>query len=185
MQIIGGTARGTKLAALSGKTTRPTAQRSREAVFNLLMGGRFSPPLKEAHVIDAFAGTGAIGLEAISRGAAHVSFIEADKKACEVMSQNISKMRVRDKTNILSKRLEHLQHWSHQPASILFCDAPYAEDLTHTALAHLAKIGAIAPGALILAETHKKEHLTLPDSFLMQDRRVYGIAAISIYNWVG
>lgn len=185
MQIVGGTARGTKLAALSGKTTRPTSQRSREAIFNLIMGGRLSPSIVGAHVIDAFAGTGAIGLEALSRGAVHTSFIEIDKTACDIISKNIEKMRVEDKTSIISNEVCNLQHWSAQPATMLFCDAPYAENLTNSAITHLAQIGALQTGALIIAETHKKEHLSLPDAFELQDRRTYGIAAISVYNWNG
>lgn len=183
MQIIGGTARGTKLATPLGKTTRPTAQRSREAMFNLLMGGRFTPSLHQAHIIDVFAGSGAIGLEALSRGAAHASFIEMDKSACQIIQQNIKKMRVQSQSSVISNQVAHIQHWSSPPASILFCDAPYADALSVPALTHLTAIGALQPKGLIIAETHKKELLNLPDRFELKDRRIYGIAAISIFNW--
>ena len=183
MQIIGGTARGTKLTLLEGKATRPTSQRSREAIFNLLMGGRFAPPLQHAHIIDIFAGTGAIGLEALSRGAAHASFIERDAHACKVLRQNIEKMRMEEITKLYPSVVSSLNHWNHTPADIVFSDAPYAENLTEKALMHMTDIGALKPGALVIAETHKKEHLSLPDNFVLQDRRSYGIAAISLFNW--
>ena len=183
MQIIGGTARGTKLASVEGNSTRPTSQRSREAIFNLLMGGRFSPSLQNAHIIDIFAGTGAIGLEALSRGASFASFIEADPKACQTIRQNIQKMRFEARTKLYVGHFKILKDWQDTPADIVFSDAPYADGLTETALQHLVKIGAVKTEELIIAETHKTETLTLPDSFILKDRRSYGIAAISLYNW--
>ena len=183
MQIIGGIARGTKLTSVAGKTTRPTSQRSREAIFNLLMGSRFSPTLQNAHIIDVFAGTGAVGLEALSRGAAFASFIEADKMASKIIQTNIQKLRFEARSKLLIGGFATLRTWQTAPADIIFSDAPYAEGLTEAALLHLATIGALKSEALIIAETHKKEQLTLPEDFVLRDRRNYGIAAVSLYNW--
>ena len=84
MRIIAGRHRGTKLAEPAGASTRPTADRVRESLFNILAGGRFGEAVIDARVIDAFAGTGALGLEALSRGAAHASFIERDPGALKL-----------------------------------------------------------------------------------------------------
>lgn len=189
MHIIGGHARGTKLTTLAGNSirptgTRPTLGRNREAMFNLVMGGRFSPPLLGAVIIDLFAGTGAIGLEALSRGAAKAAFIEINMPACHVIQQNIKKLRMEAKSRLYPTGFAALSKWAGTPADIVFSDAPYGEEsLTAQALVHMTKIGAIKSGALIIAETHKNEQLSLPDAFQIQDRRIYGIAAITILNW--
>ena len=88
--------RGSKLALCASKAVRPTAQRTREALFNILQGGRFSFSLSEANVIDLFAGTGAIGLEALSRGAKSCVFVEQDKDALQTLQANISKLKLED-----------------------------------------------------------------------------------------
>lgn len=184
MQIIGGRARGTKLITPEGKRTRPTAQRSREAIFNLLQGGRLSPALAGAHIIDLFAGSGAIGLEALSRGAEHCHFIEINQAACSVIETNRTRLRMADQSTLHKTGFSQIKSWQAPPADILFSDAPYAENLTVPALTHMAEIGALKEGALLVVETHKKTTLeTLPPAFISQDRRHYGLAAISLFNW--
>ena len=96
MNIIGGEKRGSKLALCASKAVRPTAQRTREALFNILQGGRFSFSLSEANVIDLFAGTGAIGLEALSRGARSCVFVEQDQDSLQTLQANISKLKLED-----------------------------------------------------------------------------------------
>ena len=91
MRIIGGRHRGAKLADLAGDKTRPTADRVRESIFNILAGGRYGLPLVNGIVLDLFAGTGAIGLEALSRGAAWANFVERDPAALAVVRKNIHK----------------------------------------------------------------------------------------------
>ena len=183
MQIIGGRARGTKLIAPEGNNTRPTAQRSREAIFNLLQGGRFSPSLAGAQIIDIFAGSGAIGLEALSRGAAHCHFIERDRAACSAIETNSTRLRMTDQSTLHKLDFNQIKSWQAAPADIVFSDAPYADAITAPALTHLAEIGALTDGALLVIETHKKAPLELPSSFIPQDRRLYGLAAISLLNW--
>ena len=100
MNIIGGEKRGSKLALCESKAVRPTAQRTREALFNILQGGRFSLSLSNATVIDLFAGTGAIGLEALSRGARSCVFVEQDQDALQTLQAKISKLKLEDSAHI-------------------------------------------------------------------------------------
>ena len=102
MRIIGGRHRGTKLADLAGDKTRPTSDRVRESLFNILDGGRFGAVVRDAVVIDLFAGTGALGLEALSRGAQHASFVENDGAALGVVRANIARLKRGDDTAVLA-----------------------------------------------------------------------------------
>ena len=184
MRIIAGRHRGTKLAQPAGADTRPTGDRVRESLFNILQGGRFGDVLADAIIIDAFAGTGALGLEALSRGGAHASFIERDRDALAVLRANITRLdRVADSRVIAGDALS-LASWQGRPASLVLADAPYGSGDGLVAATQLARIGALAPGALVILETEKSEHL---DGGLMAagglaslDDRRYGRARLHV-----
>ena len=108
MQIIGGIRRGAKLVECKSLSVRPTGQRVREAIFNLLAGGRFTPLVKNATVLDLFAGTGALGLEAISRGANEAYFVERDQQALNTLRANIQKLDFLDTTTVLVGSVENI-----------------------------------------------------------------------------
>ena len=184
MQIIGGVKRGAKLAKCKSKSVRPTAQRIREAIFNIVAGGRFKPTISNATILDLFAGTGALGLEALSRGARRVFFVERDKHAIVTLSANIRKLDYLEATTILADSVENITKWAYPPADIVFCDAPYGENITSEALQNMANKGAIKNGGLVIAEMPKLEKLSLSVEFKFADERSYGITSIYIFNWI-
>ena len=183
MRIIGGIRRGAKLVECKSLSVRPTGQRVREAIFNLLDGGRFTPIVKNATILDLFAGTGALGLEAISRGANEAYFIERDQQAIKTLRANIQKLGFIDTTTVLAGSLENITRWAYPPADVVFCDAPYTNNITSQTIQNIARIGAIRQGALVIIEMPKKDELTLPYEFKFADKRIYGISSIYLFNW--
>ena len=182
MRIIAGRHRGTKLAQPAGADTRPTGDRVRESLFNILEGGRFGDVLAGATVIDAFAGTGALGLEALSRGSNHTTFIERDPNALAVLRANITRLDRAPDSRVIAGDALSIASWRGLPASLMFADAPYGSGDALTAAVRLANIGALAAGALIILETENSEH---PDPQLMAagglsplDDRHYGRARL-------
>lgn len=189
MRIIAGRHRGTKLAQPAGADTRPTGDRVRESLFSILEGGRFGDVLTGATIIDAFAGTGALGLEALSRGAAHASFIERDRDALSVLRANIARLdRMTDSLVIAGDALS-LASWQGMPASLMFADAPYGSGAGLAAAVQLAGIGALAPNALVVLESEKSE---APDAGMMaagglvpRDDRRYGRTRLHVLELAG
>lgn len=188
MRIIGGRHRGTKLADLAGDKTRPTADRVRESLFNILNGGRYGTPLTGGIVVDLFAGTGALGLEALSHGAVHASFVESDASALGVLRANINRLKRTEDTAIIGGNALSIASWRGPAATLIFADAPYGTGDGITAICNLAKIGAMAPGALIVVETGKGESL---DADLLEqrgieslDQRKYGKALLHFLRCV-
>ncbi len=182
MRIIGGQHRGTKLADLVGDKTRPTADRIRESLFNILQGGRFGHILNGATVIDLFAGTGALGLEALSQGAAHASFVENDAAALNVIRTNIAKINRQDDSVVIAGNATTLGRWHNPPADLVFADAPYGSGDGLLAIDNLARIGAMRPGSLIVIETGKNEtldnELLVSSTLALLDTRRYGKAQL-------
>ncbi len=173
MRIIAGTHRGTALTAVgkgdAGAHLRPTTDRVRESLFNVLQGGRFGDPINGAQVLDLFAGTGALGLEALSRGAAHVTFVDSGRIAQKLIRANIAKLRREADCTVLSTRAEALP----APATacdLIFLDPPYGQNLGAKAL-HAAG-DWIAPGALIVWEESAAQ--LAPPGFAALDQRRYG-----------
>ena len=184
MRIIAGAWRGRALQAPPGDTTRPTADRVRQALFDMLLhapwGGRAA--IEGAHVLDVFAGTGALGLEALSRGAAFATFIEQDRAALTALRTNIATLRAADRCAVLAAdalATPAPATSSTTPCALIFLDPPYGGKLVPRALAHLAAGGWIAPGALIVAETARSEPPPHPD---LLAERTHGTAGISIWR---
>ena len=157
MRIIAGRHRGTKLAQLVGADTRPTADRVRESLFNILEGGRFGQVLAEAIVIDAFAGTGALGLEALSRGARSARFVERDMKALSVLRANIDRLKCAGDCQVVAGDATSIAACQGPPATLMFADAPYGSGSGFAAAQGIARVGGLAPGALVIVETDKSE----------------------------
>ncbi len=184
MQIIGGARRGAKLAKCRSKSVRPTGQRVREAIFNMTAGGRFTPMISNATVLDLFAGTGALGLEALSRGAHRAYFVEREQQALDTLRANIRRLDYLETTTILAVSVENIKTWAYPPADIVFCDAPYSKNITSQALQNMAKIGALTNGGLVIAEMPKSEKLILSVEFKFADQRSYGATSIHLFNWI-
>jgi 16S rRNA (guanine966-N2)-methyltransferase len=177
MRIIAGKHRGRRLEAPEGLAVRPTGERAREALFDILAHGSLAegPAYLDALVLDAFAGTGAFGLEALSRGARFVTFMEKDRTARAVLAKNVATMGLAAQTAILAAdALKPPRALS--PATLAFLDPPYREDLAAPALAALGKAGFLADQALVVVELAAREKFAPPQGFVVLDERRYGAA---------
>ena len=177
------------MTKLDATGTRPTADRVRESLFNTLQGGCFKSRLAGATVIDLFAGTGALGLEALSRGAAHASFVEAAPAPLAILRANIAKLRYPPLSRVIAGDATRLAHWRGPAASLVFADAPYATGAGLTAVCGLLRLGAVAPDAVIIIETGKAETLD-PDQLVqsrleLAEERHYGRAMLHFLRWDG
>ena len=173
MRIISGTLRGKKLFTPADNRIRPTADRAREAVFNIL-NSRLDFPLAECDVLDVFAGTGAFGLEAYSRGAKTVVFVDTD---LTLAKKNAAACKINNAKFIQSDA--RLLPPTRRSCNLIFLDAPYNQGLTAPALQALLKGGWCAPNAWIIAETARDEALPLPPELELADERTYGAARFS------
>ena len=177
MRIIAGKHRHRMLVAPEGRAVRPTSDRAREAVFDILAHGRFSEQdaCLDALVLDAFAGTGAFGLEALSRGARHAVFIEKDRGARAALQQNIAALGETAHAAIVNGDATRPPRAT-GACSLVFLDPPYGEDLAAPALTALAQSGWLAEGALAVLEIAAREDLEVPKNFEPLDERRYGAA---------
>jgi len=179
MRIVGGHHKGKRLVAPAGKTLRPTSERTREALFDILAGGRHGAGdrTQGARVLDAFAGTGALGLEALSRGATAVHFMEEAAQALAVLRANVRALGEEDRAHIL--RCDVLAAPAAAArADLVFLDPPYGQDLGETAIAALETAGWIGEGTLIVLELGAREDFTPPTGFRLVDGRRYGAASL-------
>ena len=181
MRIIAGQHRGTILADVgkgdAAAHLRPTSDRVRENLFNILLGGRFGQPVVGAKVLDLFAGTGALGLEALSRGAAHVTFVENGKVGGKLIRYNIRKLGRASVTKILTEDATQLGS-AGEACSLIFLDPPYGKNLGTKALLNAADQGWIAENALIVWEEASAQ--LAPRGFTQLDQRRYGDTWITI-----
>ena len=180
MRIVAGLWRGRTLVAPPGATTRPTADRVRQALFDMLLhapwGGRAA--IEGAAVLDAFAGTGALGLEALSRGAARATFLERDRAALAALRANIAACKADAMCGVLAT--DALRPPPGTPCGVVFLDPPYGEDLVPRAVTALTVAGWIAPGALIVAELGREE--ALPELGGCLAERAHGAARIAVWR---
>ncbi|TRD21994.1 16S rRNA (guanine(966)-N(2))-methyltransferase RsmD [Palleronia caenipelagi] len=175
MRIIGGSHGGRVLASVGkgdpGAHLRPTTDRVRESLFSALEGGRFGDPIEGARVLDLFAGTGALGLEALSRGAAHVTFVENGRVALGLLGRNIASLGEAARTRVVKSNATRLREAS-AAAALVFLDPPYGKGLGAPALTAALAGGWIAPGALIVWEDASEA--ALPHGLSRLDARRYG-----------
>ena len=167
MRIVGGSHRGRRLVAPPGETVRPTSDRAREALFNILSHGAFAAegvPFAEKPVLDAFAGTGALGLEALSRGASEAVFIENDREALIGLRRNIAELDETTRSRVIAADATRPPR-APVPCAVAFLDPPYASGLAEPALSALAAAGWLLPDALAVAEVGAREPFTAPAGF--------------------
>ncbi|MEE8188557.1 MAG: 16S rRNA (guanine(966)-N(2))-methyltransferase RsmD [Kiloniellales bacterium] len=183
---MGGKHRGRRLTAPEGLTLRPTADRTREAVFNILTqgklewrGGAGAPgdSLAGIRVLDAFAGTGALGLEALSRGAGQVTFMENQAASLTACRNNIHALGEEARAAILACDVLRPPR-APEPCALVLMDPPYNQDLAPPALRALVAAGWLTPGALVTVELMAKEPFTPPEGFEVLDERKYGKARV-------
>jgi 16S rRNA (guanine966-N2)-methyltransferase len=175
MRIVAGRHRGRRLAAPPGDTVRPTSERAREALFNILAHGRLAPApvFEDARVLDVFAGTGAFGLEALSRGARFATFIEKDREARDVLAANIKALGETSRTRLLAVDATAPPR-ADGPYALVFLDPPYRSGLATPALEALSRAGWLAPDALIVVELAARSDFEPPEGFVSLEERRYG-----------
>ncbi|MCL2716435.1 MAG: 16S rRNA (guanine(966)-N(2))-methyltransferase RsmD [Alphaproteobacteria bacterium] len=173
MRIVGGRLRGRSLAAPSSRDIRPTADRLRESVFNILAHA-YDDPVCGARVLDLFAGTGALGIEALSRGAAFALFVDNGAEARALLRNNIEALRLGGVTRVYRRDATRLGP-AHplEPFTLVFLDPPYGRGLAVEALASLRDGGWLAPQALVVVEETKAAQIVVPEGLLELERRVY------------
>jgi len=185
VRIVGGSHRGRPLAAPEGATVRPTSDRAREALFNILEHGRWAAagsPVAGARVLDAFAGTGALGLEALSRGAGHVTFLEQTSAALGALKANVAALKEGARAVILRGDATAPSR-APEPCSLVFLDPPYGKELGPAALKALAAAGWIAADAVVVLEIGAKETFDAPQGFTIADERRYGAARLVLMRY--
>jgi 16S rRNA (guanine966-N2)-methyltransferase len=186
LKIVGGRHRGRSIATPEGQTTRPTSHRARESLFNILMHASWredgTSPLVEARVLDAFAGSGALGIEALSRGAAHATFLDSDPTAIRLIGENLRKLGETAAAKVIRADATRPPP-AREGCDLVFLDPPYRSGLAAPALAALAANGWVAPGAVATIELGATEDLIAPASFEAIDERRYGAAKIVILRY--
>jgi len=177
MRIVGGSLRGRPLAAPKGRDTRPTSDRAREGVFNILAHGE-DVNFGDLFVIDLFAGAGAMGIEAISRGAAQILFVDSNRVARTVIDENVNRLGVADQTAVEAWDGARLPDRPdrYPPAGLVFLDPPYGKGLILPALNALVSGAWLAEKATVVVESGNKEDLPCPPGFSQVNERAYGEA---------
>jgi 16S rRNA (guanine966-N2)-methyltransferase len=181
MRIVSGQYKGKPIVAPPGDATRPTSDRAREAIFNILQHAAWAPEMPCARVLDLFAGSGALGLEALSRGGAFCLFVETGEEARGAIRDNIEALGLFGVTRIHRRDATDL---GPRPASagppfdLVFLDPPYAKGLGERALAELVTHGWLTPGATVVFERGVDEPALQPEGFDLVGERVYGAARI-------
>src|SRR6201996_1103317 len=173
MRVVGGRLRGRNLAAPSSRDIRPTADRLRESVFNILMHA-YDGPIQDARVLDLFAGTGALGIEAVSRGAKFTLFVDNGAEARALLRNNVEALGLGGVTKVYRRDATDLGP-AHpvEPFSLVFLDPPYGKGLGEKALASLRNGGWVPPEALLIVEEAKAAGFATPDGFEELERRAY------------
>jgi len=187
MRIIAGQFRGRQIIAPKGMAARPTAARAREALFSLL-AAREDVGFDGARVIDLFAGSGALGFEALSRGAAFCLFVETDAGARGAIRDNIEALGLFGATRIHRRSAASLGEKPAglgAPFDLAFLDPPYGQGLCAPAMAALNTGHWLAPGAILAVEQGEKEAPAAAEGFCECDRRRYGAAQIGVYRFGG
>jgi 16S rRNA (guanine(966)-N(2))-methyltransferase RsmD len=180
LRVIGGSAGGRTLKGPPKASVRPTADRVREAIFDILAAARPSGP---ARVLDLYSGTGALGIEALSRGASHCDFVEADARTCAVIRDNLALTGLRDRARVLlmpvARALTHLD----APYDLVVADPPYEYDRAERELAGLIERGLLAPDGLLVVEHSKRR--AWPDELAGRPKlstRRYGDTEVTFYT---
>ncbi|MBW2513087.1 MAG: 16S rRNA (guanine(966)-N(2))-methyltransferase RsmD [Deltaproteobacteria bacterium] len=184
MRIISGTLRGKKLHPFHGKGIRPTSDRTREAMFNILSHETVS----SAVVLDLFSGSGALGIESLSRGADTATFIDREPAAISLLKKNLRSCRLEERSRVISWDIERNLNClrSHgRRYNLIFLDPPYHRDLVLPALRHLKKSQSMKPGACLVLEHGNADQLPLPlADFNLLDQRRYGKTLVSFLTYM-
>ena len=173
MRVVGGRLKGRNIAAPSSRDIRPTQDRLRESVFNILVHA-YGDPIEGARVLDLFAGTGALGIEAVSRGAAFTLFVDNGAEARALLRNNVEALGLGGVTKVYRRDATNLGP-AHpvEPFSLVFADPPYGKGFAEKALISLRDGGWLVPGALLVVEESKAAAFKAPEGFDELERRAY------------
>lgn len=184
MRIIAGSFRGRRLADVgqgdAAAHLRPTTDRIRETLFNVLSGA-YGDPVTDARVLDLFAGTGALGLEALSRGAQNVTFVENGRIAQKILTENIALCRAGAGCRVIKHDAQRIAPNKDAPFDLIFLDPPYGKGMGEKAMTAAIQGGWVAPDALIIWEENAQ--VMAPKGLRFLDARRYGDTTISIFNY--
>ncbi len=183
MRVVGGSLRGRALAAPKSNAIRPTADRLREALFNILRHA-YGDPVGGARVLDLFAGTGALGIEAASHGAAFVLFVDDGADARALIRENVAALGLGGVTRVFRRDATKLGA-AHplEPFSLVFLDPPYGQNLAAPALVSARDGGWLAPDALIVVEAATRSRFAAPEGFTELERRTYDDTAFVVLRF--
>ncbi|WP_108681535.1 16S rRNA (guanine(966)-N(2))-methyltransferase RsmD [Methyloceanibacter sp. wino2] len=184
MRIVAGRFKGKSLDAPKGLNTRPTSDRVREALFNVLTHGAPEIAFERTRVLDLFSGSGALGLEAVSRGARYCLFIEEDAGARGTIRRNVEALGLTGVSKIWRRDATRLGPvGTMSPFDLVFCDPPYGKGLGPTSLQSALEGGWLAPNAVVVLEERAGEPPNWPESLVEIDRRRYGDTEIAIARY--
>lgn len=178
MRIVAGKHRGAKLASPEGLDVRPTSDRAREALFSMVTSGRFGEVLHDRVVLDLFAGTGALGLEALSRGAERVVLVENDRRAVAAIRANITKLRAEDAVMVRDADASNFCERATRAAGLVLMDPPYSSGLWAPALQAIERGGWLDTDTVIVVEVAKSEPVEPLEGYEVLDDRRYGAARL-------
>jgi len=176
MRIVAGEWRGRKLVAPVGRETRPTADRTRETLFSMLVSRLGS--FEGLRVADLYAGSGALGLEALSRGASHVVFLENERAAIKAIETNVAALDAASRIAVRAMSAARLP--SSDPFDLVFADPPYAAGSGSAVAAAVAKAAWLAPGGWMAVETQKGDTVTAPEGWTVEAERDVGRARLTL-----
>ncbi len=186
MRVIGGSLKGRRLSTIkqAGNLTslRPTTDRIKESLFNILLGGKFDLKMEKVHILDIFAGSGALGIEAISRGAKSCSFIEKNKACLRLLDTNLKICNIKNQTNIKTFDATKFPLNLEQPYDLVFVDPPYRKSLGEDAVRSALASNWISDNALIVLE--EGEQKSSLEGFKLEDTRRYGDTMLHFFKRV-
>jgi len=184
MRVIGGSLKGRRLSAIKteGNMTslRPTTDRIKESLFNILFGGKFDLKIEKARILDIFAGSGALGLEAISRGAKSCTFIEKNKACVRIIDANLNICNIKNQTNIKTFDATDFPLNLDQPYDLVFVDPPYRKSLGEAAIRSALASNWISDNALIVLE--EGEQKSSIEGFKLEDTRRYSETVLHFFK---
>ncbi len=183
MRIVGGEFRGRPLAVPKSNDIRPTADRTRESLFNILSHA-YPDAIDGTRMMDLFAGTGAVGLEAASRGCRHVLFVESSVEGRGLLWENIDSLGLHGRTRMLRRDATDLGSVGNlEPFDFLFADPPYGKGLGEKAFAAAADGGWLVPGALAILEERADVVVSLPASYMFLEERTFGDSKMHFFRY--
>jgi 16S rRNA (guanine966-N2)-methyltransferase len=183
VRIVGGEFRGRPLAVPKSNEIRPTADRTRESLFNILSHA-YPDAIDGTRMMDLFAGTGAVGLEAASRGCRHVLFVESSVEGRGLLWENIDSLGLHGRTRMLRRDATDLGSVGNlEPFDMLFADPPYGKGLGEKAFAAAANGGWLVPGALAILEERADVVVSVPSSYIFLEERTFGDSKMHFFRY--